>query len=42
MAPRPPAPRGKGSSLNWGSILAYAIMVALGLLALAPLLAAFR
>jgi hypothetical protein len=42
MAPPPPPKRGKGTGPNWGSIVAYAIMIALGLLALAPLLSALR
>jgi hypothetical protein len=41
MARSPTPPPGKPGGLNWGSILANAIMIALGLLALAPLLAAF-
>ncbi|WPB83454.1 hypothetical protein [Sediminicoccus rosea] len=36
QAPRPPE-RGKRPGPNWGSIIAYGIMIALALLALAPL-----
>ncbi len=41
LSPRPPK-GGKRRTPNWGSIIAYAIMIALGLLALAPLLSALR
>ncbi len=37
LPPRPPE-GGKRRGPNWGSIIAYAIMIALGLLALAPFL----
>jgi hypothetical protein len=41
MALRPKAPEGgKRRGPNWGSIIAYGIMILLGLLALAPLLSA--
>lgn len=43
MAPPSARPqRAKREGPNWGSILAYAIMIALGLLALAPLLSALN
>ena len=41
LAPRPPE-GGKKRGPNWGSIIAYGIMILLGLLALAPLLSALR
>ncbi|WP_256437622.1 hypothetical protein [Roseococcus sp. SDR] len=43
MAPPPRPPQGgKKTGPNWGSIIAYGVMILLGLLALAPLLSALR
>ncbi len=41
LPPKPPE-GGKRPGPKWGSIIAYAIMIALGLLALAPLLSALN
>jgi len=40
--PPEPVEGGKRRGPNWGSLIAYAIMIALGLLALAPLLSALN
>ena len=40
MAKAPKPPEGGKRGPNWGSIIAYGIMILLGLLALAPLLSA--
>ena len=42
MPPPPSPPRGKSPNSNWGSFVAYTIMIALGLLAMAPLLSALK